>query len=499
VTARPGRAVTIAVPRVAGRTRAAEIDALRVAGRTREALELLRTADDSVALLASLGPEVLLDAGYPDAARDMLARGRAAARANDSRHHLALAEVVEAKVALRADRDLESAHAALDRARHIAGDGPEIADRLNTWLALALLLEGRDEEACREVGRHERATAAVYLAEASWRCGDEVRADAAADLALAAAGRQGSDHLLLQALHDFPAVLSRRLDSEPAVDSPWHALGRTLRVDGPKTRQIVGFSAHQHGVTVRLVEFGEPAILVGGERARPRIAKAVELLALLAARRQPVHRDEALGALFGERGDDSARAYLRQAVGQLRRVLPGDDAVRVTGDHLALAGGLALVTDSGEIEARVAEALRLRGRARLEALHTAIAPAAPCRYLPGVDSAWAERRRGTLAGLLATARFEAAGTALEIGRAEEARWLNRQVLAVEPLREAAWRQRMRIDAALGDRAAVGAALRGCRAALAAVGASPAASTEVLFVNLVGGFAPFPAAPPASVR
>ena len=63
-------------------------------------------------------------------------------------------------------------------------------------------------EACARSDRLlELPTAAVYLAEAEWRAGDEDAADRAADLALEAARRQGSNHVLLQALADFPAVV----------------------------------------------------------------------------------------------------------------------------------------------------------------------------------------------------------------------------------------------------------------------------------------------------
>ena len=67
--------------------------------------------------------------------------------------------------------------------------------------------------------------AAVYLAEAEWRAGNEDGADAAADAALGAAEFQGSNHILLQALSDFPAVAWRRADAEASADSAWHRLG----------------------------------------------------------------------------------------------------------------------------------------------------------------------------------------------------------------------------------------------------------------------------------
>ncbi|MFJ2564406.1 MULTISPECIES: hypothetical protein [unclassified Streptomyces] len=74
----------------------------------------------------------------------------------------------------------------------------------------------------------ELCAAAVYLAEAEWRAGDPDAADRAADLALATAGRLGTQHALLGALRAFPGVLSRRLGGLTGADSPWHSLGRPL-------------------------------------------------------------------------------------------------------------------------------------------------------------------------------------------------------------------------------------------------------------------------------
>ncbi len=56
-------------------------------------------------------------------------------------------------------------------------------------------------------------TAAVYLAEAEWRLDNPDAADQAADRALSASVLQGSNHQLLTALSDYPAVASRRLDA----------------------------------------------------------------------------------------------------------------------------------------------------------------------------------------------------------------------------------------------------------------------------------------------
>lgn len=208
---------------------------------------------------------------------------------------------METKLALRLERDPAAARAILDRlerdleARRFAF----IGEMLDAWYGLALLLESSDAPALarlrsavdrmRAADRiRELPAAAVYLAEAEWRAGNEEAADHAADLALDAARRQGSNHVLLQALADFPAVVSRRIDAEPGVDSPWQGLGRALITQGVTIAARVG-------VSVELKEFGSAAILVNGVEARPRIAKSSELLAYLTTRPEAAaDRDELL-------------------------------------------------------------------------------------------------------------------------------------------------------------------------------------------------------------
>ncbi len=86
----------------------------------------------------------------------------------------------------------------------------------------------------------------------------------------------GSNHHLLQALADFPAVVARRLDAEAGADSRWHELGRALMARGV----AIDLRAR---ATIRLAEFGAARIEVDGREVRPRIAKSVALLAYLAA------------------------------------------------------------------------------------------------------------------------------------------------------------------------------------------------------------------------
>jgi hypothetical protein len=270
----------------------------------------------------------------------------------------------------------------------------------------------------------------VYLAEAEWRMGNEDAADDAADQALDAAGVQGFNHMLLQALRDFPAVLSRRLDAEPAADSPWHELSRALRMQGLEHEITVRPS-------VRLVEFGRVAILVEGEEMYPRIAKTYELLAYLLTRRQHrAERDELLDALFEGRADDSTRAYLRQAIRWLRTVLP-PDAVITDRAAVALSDQLAIVSESAELERALTDAARLRGAERLAATVAALEIVDHGPYLPGTESSWVEQRRQHLRELTTDGRYEAAELAFSAGELHQAERLTETILETEPYHEPA--------------------------------------------------------------
>jgi DNA-binding SARP family transcriptional activator len=468
--------------------------ALRALGRTQEGLELYTRARAQgladVQLESWAGPEVLIDAGRKDAARAAIARGRRLARLSGSLMHELKTFPPEAKLALRLERDPAAARRALDHAERYRAEHPSRAvfEEVDTWYGLALLREGEDRAALERLrlavegmvaGERmlELPTAAVYLAEAEWRAENEDASDRAADLALWASRRLGSDHVLLQALADFPAVVSRRIDAEPDTDSTWHRLGRALIVQGamPPTRVPPG---------VELREFGPLQILVDGREVRPRIAKAYELLAYLLTRRgNGVGRPELLNVLFDGRDDESTRAYLRQTVHQLRRALPEDAGLEIADGCIRVSKERAMTSDSIRFEAQIAEAIRLQGGAHLDATARALEIFDRSEYLPGVESEWAEERRERLAELATDARLKAAELAFEDGRHRDAQRLADQVLEADPLRESAWRLRMRLASALGDDDGVVRAYQRCRRALASVDAAPSANTYRLLERL----------------
>ena len=469
------------------------VAALRATGRISEALaryeDALADGRRGVALHGYFGPEILIDAGRRDDARAALVDGAEIAEASGSIWFALFNTLTEAKLRLRLDRDPAAAGAVLDRLEQL----PEtrrfavIHEALDTWRGFGQLLEGDHGAAIVSLDRArasmlagdrilELPTCAVYLAEAYWRAGDEEDADAAADLALEAARRQGSNHTLLQAIRDFPAVVSRRIDNEVA-DSAWHEIGRAM------ARAGIPMSARLRA-SVLVREFGPPAIMVDGQQIAIRLSKSHELLAfLLATPGGSATRDQLVDALFEGRSADSARAYLRQVIHQLRQALPPEAALVVDVGAVSIRREDAVTSESIEFEAKLAEAWRLRGQQRLSATVTALALFDRAVYLPHLDSPWVEERRRHLTDLAADARHEAATLHFDAGRYEPAAALADSVLASEPQREASWRLKMRIADALGDVDGVVAAYRQCAEAMAAIGVEPAPSTQQLLSRL----------------
>jgi DNA-binding SARP family transcriptional activator len=466
------------------------IASLRASGRTHRALELLEAASATGTAGGTVEPsvraDVLVDAGRPVAARASMASGGRPAHAAGTVAEAWRAELAAARIALRVDRDPVAARTILDR---LAAEIPKTGlyrELLDMWYGLALLLRGHDGVALARLRAtvdrmlsSDRIlglpTAAVYLAEAEWRAHEEDAADRAADIALDAAGRQGSNHLLLQALADFPAVISRRIDAESTPDSEWSALGRALIAQRAMGRRPVRPS-------VRLQEFGRSAVLVDDLEVRPRIAKTYELFAyLLQCPGGEASRDELLNALFDGRIDASTRAYLRQAILELRRLLP-HDTERLVDGRVRLAE-TAAGSDAIDFETQLMEAARLQGTERLDATLAALELHDRGEYLPGAVSHWVFARRRSLTDLATDARSEAAWLAFAAERDALAERLSSRVLSDDPLREASWRLAMLLAHARGDHGGVTAAYDGCALALGQIGASPALSTRRLVEGL----------------
>jgi DNA-binding SARP family transcriptional activator len=437
-----------------------------------------------------VGPELMIDLRKAEDARNVIARGRELMKATGSLVFEWQNWLIEAKLELRVNNNPAAASAILERMEAASGRSYTfIAEGLDTWLGLALLMSEPGGARAAEVLRRAVASmlegnrimdlpaAAVYLAEAEWRCGNEAEADAAADQALAAAEQQGSNHQLLLALTDFQAVVSRRLDAESGTDSRWHELGRALMSRGvPIDRRA--------RPVITLVEFGHTAIIVEGQEVRPRIAKSLTLLAYLAT--VPGHhatREALLAALFEGQTDESSRAYLRQAAHRLREVLPEGIGPSFSGNLLEFAVPVVVDSESVRFEALLSEAARLNGADQLETLLQALKLADGGEYLPGIEPAWAVQRREHLEDQAAQARLQAAQLAFTGQRYEQAAYLAEEVVARDPFKESAWRLLMRIAGAVGDEDWVVTSFRRCIGALNELGVAPSDATRGLFDRL----------------
>jgi DNA-binding SARP family transcriptional activator len=470
------------------------VSALLATGHVEQAFELheaLQGAQEqSIWLRALLGPALMCELAEPDEAWRRLREGRELIAASGSAMFETFSLLLEAELALRLNEDTPAARGVLDRiaAHPICDSYAFLREHMHALSGLRLLLDHEDHAARQELSAAADSmregdrilllpATAVYLAEAEWRIGDENAADAAANLALAAAAEQGSHHLLLQALARFPAVLSRRLDLERTGDSAWHELGRALTLHGIEVGDRFAASVH-------LTEFGRIEVLVNGVEVQPRLKKSYELLAFVAASgRGGCTRQQLLDALFDGRSDESAASYLRQALLRLRRAVPdlldGDTAQ----GPVRFSARSRVSTESERVASLVKQAASLRGEERLRMLLEALVIADRGPYLPAITSAWVEERRQWLSTLAQDARCVAAETAFACNRPGQAERLITEVLKADPYRESAYRLEMRIAAELGDHDRVIAAYRSCERILGELDAQPAPTTVQLLHDL----------------
>lgn len=466
------------------------IAALRVLGRVTEANELLDEAQEvgavSLALKAVIGPEVRFDAGRVDEAWEMAEEGLSAARAHGSELFATWNRCVAAKIALCGhDEPRKAMNLLEDVASSDLVQYRFLDELLRTNRGLAQLERGRDHEALADLevavasmvsgGRVvDLPTAAVFLAEARWRCEDATGSDVAADLALDAGQRQGTFHLLLCALGHFPSVLSRRLDAEPDGDSRWHAVGRSLHA------AMTSQTASNMRARVRLRDLGKPALLVDGRRVQTRVSKTVELLAfLVVADGHRATREQLLNALFDGRADASSRSYLRTAIHWLKTALPDEVGVETEGGVVRLQGAELIRSDSSDALVLLDESAAAQGAARTRTTQAALALLARGEFLAGCESAWAREHRGEIDRRADDARHAAAELTYAQGQLREALQMTEEILETDPFREAVWRLRMRVLGALGDEDGMLDAFARCQAAMSELGTTVAPATAAL--------------------
>jgi len=357
------------------------------------------------------------------------------------------------------------------------------------WLGGAMLLSGRPAQEARDIlaaavagmrraRRHlELPAAGVFLAEAEWRLGNEEAHDLAADTAYAAAEDCGTLHPLTRALELMPGVLARRLDSdEPAGERRW----RTLAAVEPSP---VAAPAME-GARLRVRTLGTPALELDGARLANVPLKAIELAAEIARAGPPgVSRSQLVGTLF--EGSRDGANYLRQLVFRLRRALPPELELRSFGSKLAWRPAEFVASDDALLES-------LRGRLREEVgqgladtLSSAMELVERGAYMEGLDDESVLERRRSLSALSMDVRLEYARTMRITGEAAKAISALRTAIELDPYREDAWQEMMRVQAGLEGAAAVVRVFLDCRRSLSEVGLEPSGETRTVLERLRG--------------
>ena len=251
---------------------------------------------------------------------------------------------------------------------------------------------------------------------------------------------------------------------------------------------------------------GAPGIARDGAPVAVDTRKATALLAYLAVTGRSHARETLAALLWPEYDDEHARAALRRTLSTLRAAL-GETRLAIDREMVGLFPGAGLWVDVAEFHERLA-VCRTHGHPAADVCHACLAPLAEATalyrddFLAGFtlrDSAefddWqfaqseslrvelAEALRKLAAGYSAEADFAAA---LAVAR----RWL-----AIDPLREEAHRQVMRLHAWAGQRNAALHQYRACvRILEQELGVAPLAETTELYEAIKGNRLQHPADP-----
>jgi TolB-like protein/Tfp pilus assembly protein PilF len=235
--------------------------------------------------------------------------------------------------------------------------------------------------------------------------------------------------------------------------------------------------------------------LSGGFEARSGSGEAIELhgrknqalLAYLAvAPGEPRSRDKLIALLWSDRGEQQARASLRQALVELRRALDGLEPAPLVADRDAISlDADAIEVDVATFERAIAEgtpdavgrAVELYRGDLLDGFAT-IDPAFE-EWLRDERTRLNERAREAFSGLL--------DHQVSIGETEAAIATARRLLALDPLQEPVHRALMRLYAGKGDRALAIRQYQACGDVLKEeLGLDPDAETEQLAADIRSG-------------
>jgi DNA-binding SARP family transcriptional activator len=245
------------------------------------------------------------------------------------------------------------------------------------------------------------------------------------------------------------------------------------------------------GVEVEVDGHVLPEPLIGGRQGR------LVLAYLVCERDRPVRREELADLLWPDRLPDSWTASLSAVISRLRRLFSeaGMDGQQVI---TSAPGAYQLMLPPGgrvdieELASAVATAEDAAARGDTDRALAAVAgaDAIAARGFLADDCEWVDTRRAAVRDLRVRAAIAQSVAHLHAGGAGRAIEAARHAVALDPAKEAAYRQLMRALTAAGER---GEALRvweRCRIALVEeLGVDPSPETEAVYLQLIDATPP----------
>jgi SARP family transcriptional regulator, regulator of embCAB operon len=240
-----------------------------------------------------------------------------------------------------------------------------------------------------------------------------------------------------------------------------------------------------------LFEHGERTI---ADRDLPGRPGRMAFVFLAVNRRRPVSRGDLVEAIWGGDPPGDVDASLNAILSRLRAAMrrigcaPEGVTIEVQGSLV----NLRLRADTWvDVEAAVNALDEAEGLLRVGddggAWGCANVAVAIMRrpFLPDLEAPWIESRRAHYRVLLARALQCLAAASETGGQASLAIQYTIEILEVEPFRETAWQQLMRLHAGMGNRAEALQAFARCRELLRdELGASPSPQTEAVFLDIL---------------
>lgn len=248
---------------------------------------------------------------------------------------------------------------------------------------------------------------------------------------------------------------------------------------------------------IELAILGYPELRAGGRPVRLHSSKTLALLAFLALESARPHSRERLAALlWGSSSDTLARKSLRQALYSLRHALGpiGEACLRVDAGTVSFQPHTQVWIDAVELRQLAADDLVLLRRA-VQLCRGPLLDGLFIDDCPELDE-WLFFQRDVFDQRSLDAREALAAGLIAQGVLDEALAVAQELLARDPLREAAYRQLMQIAAAQGSRERIVHQYRRCAEALAReLGMEPSQETRALYHALIAEPLPPVAAPP----